>query len=204
MEKLYTVRQAVDITGVKSHVLRYWEEELELRIHRNEMGHRCYTENDLQLFLKVKELKERGLQLKAIRELIPPVARIAAGSAQSRIRLLEGETTVPVDSKETPTDSREEPADSKEEPTDSRGETVEEKESLPFGQDLQTEETQEKVLEFQRIMERLIRQEMELKKSGEGRFRSLDRSIRERQLARMEAAATAAPKKREKHIRKLS
>ena len=38
MEKRYTVRQAVTLTGVKSYVLRYWEEELELRIGRNELG----------------------------------------------------------------------------------------------------------------------------------------------------------------------
>ena len=43
MEKRYTVRQAVTLTGVKSYVLRYWEEELELRIGRNELGHRYYT-----------------------------------------------------------------------------------------------------------------------------------------------------------------
>ena len=41
METRYTVRQAVEMTGVKSYVLRYWEEELGLQIHRNEVGH-CY------------------------------------------------------------------------------------------------------------------------------------------------------------------
>ena len=43
MEKRYTVRQAVTLTGVKSYVLRYWEEELELQIHRNELGHRLIS-----------------------------------------------------------------------------------------------------------------------------------------------------------------
>lgn len=65
MEKRYTVRQAVTMTGVKSYVLRYWEEELDLRIGRNELGHRYYTPFDIQLFLKINELKNRGLQLKA-------------------------------------------------------------------------------------------------------------------------------------------
>lgn len=75
MEKRYTVRQAVTLTGVKSYVLRYWEEELELRIGRNELGHRYYTPFDIQLFLKINELKSKGLQLKAIRTLIPPEVR---------------------------------------------------------------------------------------------------------------------------------
>ena len=43
METRYTVRQAVEMTGVKSYVLRYWEEELELDIPRNEMGHRIFN-----------------------------------------------------------------------------------------------------------------------------------------------------------------
>ena len=71
METRYTVRQAVEMTGVKSYVLRYWEEELELQIHRNELGHRYYTGYDIQLFLNIKELKKRGLQLRAIKKPDP-------------------------------------------------------------------------------------------------------------------------------------
>ena len=63
METRYTVRQAADMVGVKSYVLRYWEDELELRIGRNELGHRYYTGYDIQLFLNIKELKNRGLDV---------------------------------------------------------------------------------------------------------------------------------------------
>ena len=91
--KRYTVRQAVTLTGVKSYVLRYWEEELELRIGRNELGHRYYTPFDIQLFLKINELKSKGLQLKAIRTLIPPEVRKTdtPDFSESDIRILEGE-----------------------------------------------------------------------------------------------------------------
>lgn len=75
MENGYTVAETVKRTGVKSYVLRYWEEELGLHIGRTELGHRCYTEDDIQLFLNVKELKNRGLQLRAIRELLPKFAQ---------------------------------------------------------------------------------------------------------------------------------
>ena len=60
MEKCYTVAETVKLTGVKSYVLRYWEDELSLPIRRNELGHRCYTQDDIQLFLNIKELKNRG------------------------------------------------------------------------------------------------------------------------------------------------
>ena len=71
MEKCYTVAETVKLTGVKSYVLRYWEDELSLPIRRNELGHRCYTQDDIQLFLNIKELKNRGLQLRAIHDLLP-------------------------------------------------------------------------------------------------------------------------------------
>ena len=88
MEPKYTVTQASEMTGVKSYVLRYWEDELDLQIQRNELGHRYYTGYDIQLFLNIKELKKRGLQLRAIKELIPQIAHTVPGSANSKIRLL--------------------------------------------------------------------------------------------------------------------
>lgn len=55
---------------VESHVLRYWEEELKLPIKRNEMGHRYYTTKDIERFVQIKNMKERGLQLKAIKMIL--------------------------------------------------------------------------------------------------------------------------------------
>ena len=69
MEQRYTVTQTAEILGVRASVLRYWEEELELRICRNEQGHRYYTGNDITLLANIKELKKRGLALRAIKEL---------------------------------------------------------------------------------------------------------------------------------------
>ena len=57
----YMISEAAKHVGVESHVLRYWEEELDLPIGRTEMGHRHYTEEDIQLFSCIKELKEQGL-----------------------------------------------------------------------------------------------------------------------------------------------
>ena len=71
MEKVrYMISDAADMVHVESHVLRYWEEELELAIPRNEMGHRYYTRENIKEFQKIKELKEQGYQLKAIRMIL--------------------------------------------------------------------------------------------------------------------------------------
>ena len=175
MEKRYTVRQAVTLTGVKSYVLRYWEEELELRIGRNELGHRYYTPFDIQLFLKINELKSKGLQLKAIRTLIPPEARKAdtPDFSESGIRILDGEA---VELEDIPMKK-----------TGSEKEFMEKTES---GNTEKCGADNDKILEFQEIMERLIREEMQRKKEGEYRCRSLDEAIRRQQQARREAAAS--------------
>lgn len=64
------ISDAAKEVKVESHVLRYWEEELHLPIKRNELGHRYYTEEDVERFKEIKGMKERGLQLKAIKMIL--------------------------------------------------------------------------------------------------------------------------------------
>ena len=66
----YLISDAAKKVEVESHVLRYWEEELEIPIKRNELGHRYYTQEDVDRFREIKNLKEQGLQLKAIRMIL--------------------------------------------------------------------------------------------------------------------------------------
>ena len=71
----YMISETAKQVDVEAHVLRYWEEELSLPIDRNEMGHRYYTEDDISLFKNIKELKEQGFQLKAIKMLLPELRK---------------------------------------------------------------------------------------------------------------------------------
>ena len=71
----YMISEAAKRVNVETHVLRYWEEELLLTIGRTEMGHRYYTEEDVQLFQCIKELKEQGMLLKDLKSLIPDILR---------------------------------------------------------------------------------------------------------------------------------
>ena len=166
MEKYYTVAETVKMTGVKSYVLRYWEEELDMHIGRTQLGHRCYTEDDIQLFLNIKELKNRGLQLRAIKELLPKIAmchpKNVTEENENQIQMLE---QVVKDAENT---------------------------SHFISGD-------EKILEFQEILERLIHEEMQRKKEGEYRCRSLDEAIRKKQQARREAAASCEGKKNKRN-----
>ncbi|MBQ7358607.1 MAG: MerR family transcriptional regulator [Lachnospiraceae bacterium] len=70
MSNNFLISDAAKQVKVETHVLRYWEEELELPIKRNELGHRYYTKEDVERFMEIKNMKERGLQLKAIRMIL--------------------------------------------------------------------------------------------------------------------------------------
>ena len=69
-ERKYQVQEAVRLIGVESHVLRYWEEELEITVERTKQGYRIYSEENIQLFQQVRDLKEQGIGLRAIRLLL--------------------------------------------------------------------------------------------------------------------------------------
>lgn len=70
MSNVFLISDAARKVQVEAHVLRYWEDELGLPIKRNELGHRYYTEDDIKRFQNIKELKEQGLQLKAIKMVL--------------------------------------------------------------------------------------------------------------------------------------
>lgn len=58
MKKLYyQIGEVTKLTGVKPHILRYWEAHFkELSPEKNRAGKRVYTQQDLDVILKLKEL----------------------------------------------------------------------------------------------------------------------------------------------------
>ena len=92
--KRYMISDAAKLIDVESHVLRYWEEELDMQIPRNEMGHRYYTDYYIQSFRKIKELKEQGFLLKAIKIALP---EIMDGTSRNTLSVLPEGSEIRVD-----------------------------------------------------------------------------------------------------------
>lgn len=69
-ERTYFISEVSKLVGVEPHVLRYWEEELGLKIGRNSQGKRCYTSGDVERFRQAKHWKDKGMQLKAVKEIL--------------------------------------------------------------------------------------------------------------------------------------
>lgn len=89
----YSISEVADITGVKAHVLRYWETEFPtLRPKKTRAGSRRYRQADIDAVLAIKELLyERGFKIagarKALRqektaEASPPAGAVADAPAQ--------------------------------------------------------------------------------------------------------------------------
>lgn len=85
-EVRYMISEAAKQVNMETHVLRHWEEELGLTIGRTEMGHRYYTEEDIRLFNCIKELKEQGMLLKELKELIPDMLEAKARKKKKELK----------------------------------------------------------------------------------------------------------------------
>lgn len=75
-ETRYMISDASKQLHVEAHVLRYWEDELQMEIPRTELGHRYYTDRHLLIFQRIKQLKDTGYQLKAIKLILPKLDQL--------------------------------------------------------------------------------------------------------------------------------
>jgi DNA-binding transcriptional MerR regulator len=68
-KRFYTIGEVSRITGVRPHVLRYWENQGKiLRPYRKSSRHRLYRVADIQLIFEIKRLREEEkLSLTAMR-----------------------------------------------------------------------------------------------------------------------------------------
>jgi len=56
-KEYYSISEVCGITGLKSHVLRYWESQFKiLSPAKNRAGNRAYRKNDIQIIQLIKHL----------------------------------------------------------------------------------------------------------------------------------------------------
>lgn len=211
-ERIYTISEAAAKVEVETHVLRYWEEELEINIRRNDMGHRCYEEKDIKILQRVKMLKDKGIQLKAIKDVVHRMYELIDGDGAEKAEteavdmsdILSGETEKNIKTFDT---IRVNYAGDGEETDDQNSRIVD------F-----------KMAQFQNIMDKIISNSIkdnlkiitqsvsatvsddvikqmdmliqEKEEQEEARYRKLDATIREMQQTKREIAATEVKEKK--------
>jgi DNA-binding transcriptional MerR regulator len=78
-KRFYRIGEVCELTGLESHVLRYWETEIpQLSPTKSRGGQRLYRPEDIELILRIKDLvQDRGLTIAGAR-------RQVASARQSR------------------------------------------------------------------------------------------------------------------------
>lgn len=82
-DKLYfRIGEVASIVGVDSHVLRYWEKELNMQPHRSNSGQRLYRKIDIGTFLKIKRLiHDEGYTLSGARKILQETDEFTVSSS---------------------------------------------------------------------------------------------------------------------------
>ncbi|HCO29738.1 MAG TPA: transcriptional regulator [Lachnospiraceae bacterium] len=215
-ERRYMISDASKRLEVEPHVLRYWEEELKMEISRDDMGRRCYSEQDIRVLECVKELKQNGFQLKAIKLMMTDLDF----SSEHGIKEILGKK----DEWNEKAEQEEEVVIKKSKNTKKVQEKNKELIAIVEPKDLVESVEDGRMDQFQMVMNKIIAnalltnneilgqaisdhvtervlKEMDYQfrvqeEQEEQRFKKLDETIRNRQQARLEAAATLEPSKK--------
>ena len=85
----YRIGEVSRITGLKAHVLRYWESEFKvIKPHKGGSLQRLYRRKDLDLILKIKKLLyEDGFTIAGAKKRIRDLERLE--NKQMKLRLVE-------------------------------------------------------------------------------------------------------------------
>ncbi len=221
-EVRYMISEAANLIDVEAHVLRNWQKELALPISRNEMDQRYYKPADIELLKKLKELREYGFQLKAIKMVLSTLDSPYSLDLEAILQQKEDNKMTNLIQEDELGDKLEDklendPGDDLEDEQEATSLITEEDTTI-------TEESESKMGQFQALMKHIIMSALKENNASlvedigvdvtngvvsrmsylmkvqeekeEERFRKFDASIREFQKSRMMAAATIDKKKK--------
>lgn len=66
----YTITELSDYLNITDHALRYYEKEFGLNIPKDERGRRYYTFDLANLMYQIKKMRDEGLEIKAIKNIL--------------------------------------------------------------------------------------------------------------------------------------
>ena len=70
-KKYFSMGEASNLLGVKDHILRYWEKAFKKFFSVKRVSNRrMFQKSDLITFLKIKDLSQKGLNVKAINKIL--------------------------------------------------------------------------------------------------------------------------------------
>ena len=197
-EGMYTIKEAAKKVHVEAHALRYWEEELGLSIRRNDQGYRQYSKEDMELLERIRQWKEQGMQLKAIRLMLSENGRLSVPQEivrEAQSMLEKGDAGAAAAQQEHAQCAF----------TSDNSDTLHSQHALPTGgadtvENILLDERSSKAAKLQYLLENLVSRAVQesnetVLKELDYRFRQMEENAQEREQKRME--------REEEHYRKL-
>lgn len=68
--KIYSIKELSKILDISDHTVRKYEKDFNLKIPRNELGHRYYTDGELEVFKRILDWKAKGFNKETINKLL--------------------------------------------------------------------------------------------------------------------------------------
>lgn len=87
-DRKLSISEVSEILGYETHVLRYYEKEFGLEIPRNEVNHRYYTDNEIEILKKIKKLQQKGYSNKQIKLILNSPDLIEKGTDEACVTVL--------------------------------------------------------------------------------------------------------------------
>lgn len=82
-DELYSIGQICELLEIENFNLRYIEKTVGLDIKRNNAGERIYSSKDIETFKFIFELKDKGLNYKAIKKVLEHQEEIVVDSVDN-------------------------------------------------------------------------------------------------------------------------
>ncbi|MCB2343377.1 MerR family transcriptional regulator [Clostridium estertheticum] len=84
-DELYSIGQICELLVIENFNLRYIEKTVGLDIKRNNAGERMYSSKDIETFKFIFELKDKGLNYKAIKKVLEHQEEIVVDSVDNEV-----------------------------------------------------------------------------------------------------------------------
>lgn len=93
---MYSIGQVEEITGVKQHVIRYWEDVIpSLAPQKDLSGRRLYSDHDVDTIIRINHLvNEKKFTLEGARNQLIAESEVVSDNTKSLIELQEIRATL--------------------------------------------------------------------------------------------------------------
>lgn len=201
-EARYTISEISEMMGIEQSVLRSTEKQLGLEIPRSEGNRRYYRETEITLLKEVQKLRDEGFTFRMIKLLLPKLGEVMELEVEERrnIRLRMKKILADMQAEGGEDEAQKKPETGSLTPVAGSTEVEADERTMQayaaFGTvmtDLLKQNNQTLLEEMdariaQRIMKEMNYLFRERENMEEERYRKLDRTIREYQSARQQAA----------------